>query len=343
MREAAYSVVATVPLGHNVEVLERKLIALRAEIDAILSLLASGTIAAPAPAIEVEPRLLALEAIAGEPSLAELTAQPEVAPEACLEADAVDRLEDDMPTHAIASNPQGDVAPLAGAVEQHSDIEVPASDPVAPIDALDRPQAVVDATSHAAPGTAETETIAHQAEMPVDLATATATPSNLAACVDAMPSQPTPPVAAAPERAVDDLPAPADRRPGDRPAAAPAQAQDGAGRRLGPGSSAAQARSQDRRLDHSPAHGGNGPDPRRGGGHRQRAVPALDVALAVAVRVLLALLRRQAGPRARHHHSRREPPQPQPSGCRGCTAGALSRGLAVRLVSQANGATSAVL
>jgi hypothetical protein len=209
MREAAYSVVATVPLGHNVEVLERKLIALRAEIDAILSLLASGTIAAPAPAIEVEPRLLALEAIAGEPSLAELTAQPEVAPEACLEADAVDRLEDDMPTHAIASNPQGDVAPLTGAVEQHSDIEVPASDPVAPIDALDRPQAVVDATSHAAPGTAETETIAHQAEMPVDLATATATPSNLAACVDAMPSQPTPPVAAAPERAVDDLPAPA--------------------------------------------------------------------------------------------------------------------------------------
>jgi hypothetical protein len=207
MREAAYSVVATVPLGHNVEVLERKLIALRAEIDAILSLLASGTTAAPAPAIEAEPGMLALEAIAGEPSVADLTAPPEVSPEACLHADEVDRLEDDMPTHAIASHEQSDAASLAEAVEQSSDIEAPASDPVAPIDAVDRPEAAADATSHAVPGTAETETTASQAEMPVDVATATATPSNPTTSVDGMPSQPAPSVAAAPERAVDDLPA----------------------------------------------------------------------------------------------------------------------------------------
>jgi hypothetical protein len=204
MREAAYSVVATVPLGHNVEVLERKLIALRAEIDAILSLLASGTIAAPAPAptIEAEPTLLALEAIAGEPSVADLTTPSEVSPEARLDADEVDRLEDDMPTHAIASHEQSDVAPLAEALAQPSDIEVQASDPVAPV------EAVADATSPVASGTAETNATASQAEMPVDLATAT--PSNLAASVEGMPSQPAPTgpsVSAAPERAADDLPA----------------------------------------------------------------------------------------------------------------------------------------
>jgi hypothetical protein len=207
MREAAYSVVATVPLGHNVEVLERKLIALRAEIDAILSLLASGTTAAPAPAIDAEPGLLALEAIAGEPSLADVSAQAEVSPAACLGADADGRLEDDIPTHAIASHEPSDAAPLAEAVEQPSDIEAPASEAAAPIDAVGRPEAVADATSHAAPGTAETETIASQAEMPVDLAAATATPSNLTASMDAMPSQPALSVVAAPERAVDDLPA----------------------------------------------------------------------------------------------------------------------------------------
>ena len=191
MREAAYSVVATVPLGHNVEVLERKLIALRAEIDAILSLLASATIAAPAPTIEAEPRLLALEAIAGEPSVADVSAQAEVSPEACLEADAEDRPEDDTPTHAIASDPQSDVAPLTEATEEISIADTPASD-----------DAAVDAVT---PGA---ETTACQ-EMPVDLAIGTATPGAPTTTMAEMPSQPTPPVGAAPERAVDDLPAPA--------------------------------------------------------------------------------------------------------------------------------------
>jgi|SoiMetStandDraft_5_1073268.scaffolds.fasta_scaffold13705_2 hypothetical protein len=192
MREAAYSVVATVPLGHNVEVLERKLIALRAEIDAILSLLGSGTIAAPAPAFEAEPRLLALEAIAGEPSVADLTAPPEVSPEACLGADEVDRLEDDMPTHAIASDPQSDVAPVAEAVEEISIADTPASD-----------DAAVDAVTPGAESTA-------CQEMPVDLATGTAISGVPTTTIAEMPSQPTPvepSIAAAPERAVDDRPA----------------------------------------------------------------------------------------------------------------------------------------
>ena len=111
MREAAYSVVATVPLGHNVEVLERKLIALRAEIDAILSLLASGTVAAPAPAIEVEPRLLALEAIAGEPSVAHRR-PTEVSNPDMPRADEVDGSRTTCRTHAIASHAPA-TAPMA--------------------------------------------------------------------------------------------------------------------------------------------------------------------------------------------------------------------------------------
>src|SRR5262245_46153337 len=102
MRHAAYSDVATVQLEHHVEVLERKLIGLRAEIDDILSQLASEKAAAPAVEWAATPEPQAPEATVDtpEPSLT-APAQAEIEPEPSLLGEESSLPTDDMPTHEI--------------------------------------------------------------------------------------------------------------------------------------------------------------------------------------------------------------------------------------------------
>ena len=78
MSSAAKSAVATVPLASSIEVLERKLVELRAEIDAVLAQLASEKAARPAIGLSGTPETQAPQAIAedepapaadGQPSL----------------------------------------------------------------------------------------------------------------------------------------------------------------------------------------------------------------------------------------------------------------------------------
>ena len=64
MSSVAQSAVATVPLERSIEVLERKLIELRADIDAILTQLASNKTATPAIERADTPEPHASEAIA---------------------------------------------------------------------------------------------------------------------------------------------------------------------------------------------------------------------------------------------------------------------------------------
>src|ERR1700693_2890732 len=76
MSSAAKSAVATVPLERNIEVLERRLIELRADIDAILTQLASNKTATPAIELVDAAEPQAPEAITEEESAPAATAQP---------------------------------------------------------------------------------------------------------------------------------------------------------------------------------------------------------------------------------------------------------------------------
>ena len=282
MRHAAYSDVATVQLEHNVEVLERKLIGLRAEIDAILSQLAVEKVAAPAVEWVPTPEPQAPEATveAPEPALA-APAQAEIEPEPSLSGDGSSRPVDDMPMHGIDVDQPSAVATLSEAEHEAPSSEILASDSRTPVDACAQTTAVVAAAETAAP----------QAEMQFDPAREAAMPIAPAASMEPGSSHPAPAepaAAAAPQPAVDGVPAPA-----AIDAAAPAAAQvislemrrrkaQGVDRNLGAHPLAAPARNQDRRLDHCPACGGNDAGDRRQAGCWQRPHSALDLAAAIA-------------------------------------------------------------
>jgi hypothetical protein len=156
MRDAVYGVVAA-PLEHNVEDLERKLIALRAEIDAILSLLARQKVAAPAIELEPtsEPQVTA-EAIEPAPAATvrsnpDMPEQDEVATEPSLPDEDMHPLAGTTPMHVIASDQPSDVALPSEATQELPVTDTSASNDVAPIDAVDHPRPVADTPLQAAP------------------------------------------------------------------------------------------------------------------------------------------------------------------------------------------------
>jgi hypothetical protein len=155
MRDAVYGVVAA-PLEHNVEDLERKLIALRAEIDAILSLLARQKVAAPAIELEPtsEPQVTA-EAIEPAPAATvrsnpHMPEQDEVATDPSLPDEDIHPLAGPAPMHAIASDQPSDVALPPEATQELPVTDTSASNDVAPIDAVDHPRLVADTPLRAA-------------------------------------------------------------------------------------------------------------------------------------------------------------------------------------------------
>ena len=214
MRHAAYSDVATVQLEHNVEVLERKLIGLRAEIDAILSQLASEKVAAPAVEWAPTPEPQAPQATMDAPEPAPAApAQAEIEPEPSLLGEGSSLPVDDMPMHAIDVDQPSAVATPSQAAHEAPSSELLASDSRTPVDAFDQTMVGVETVETAAP----------QAEMQFDPVREAAMAIVPAASMEPSSQHPAPAepsAAAAPQRAVDGAPAPAAIAP-----AAPAAAQ----------------------------------------------------------------------------------------------------------------------
>jgi hypothetical protein len=209
MRHAAYSDVATVQLEHNVEVLERKLIGLRAEIDAILSQLAVEKVAEPAVEWAPTPEPQAPEATVDAPEPAPAApAQAEIETEPSLAGEGSSLPMDDMPMHAIALDQRS-----AEAAPQAPSSEILARDSPAPVDAFDQTPAVAESAETAAPQVEMQFNPAREAAMPIAPATSMEPGSPPPA-----PAEPS--AAAAPQRADDGEPAPA-----TVDAAAPAAAQ----------------------------------------------------------------------------------------------------------------------
>jgi hypothetical protein len=173
MSSAAKSAVATVPLERSIEVLERRLIELRADIDAILTQLASDKLATSAIELAGTPEPQAPEAIAAtaQPS-PDLPTQDEITPEPSLSSDEMDQLANAAQMDATPVQPSA-VAPSPETVPE---TELPSTDtgasddltPVASIDAnlVGRLNAL-DTQLHAA-AAPMAETPALQAEMQVE-------------------------------------------------------------------------------------------------------------------------------------------------------------------------------
>jgi len=200
MRHAAYSDVATVQLEHNVEVLERKLIGLRAEIDAILSQLAVEKVAEPAVEWAPTPEPQAPEATVDAPGPAPAgAAQAETMPEPG-PGEGSSLPMDDAPTHVIALDQPSAVAAPSEAAPQAPSSESPASDSQTAVDAFD--QTAVFAKT--------VETGAPQAETQFDPSSEAAMPIAPAASMEPglpHPAPAEPSAAAAPQRADDGAPA----------------------------------------------------------------------------------------------------------------------------------------
>jgi hypothetical protein len=198
MRHAAYSDVATVHLEHDVEVLERKLMALRAEIDAVLSQLASEKVGAPA--IKWVPTLEA----ATESTEPGPTAPPqnEITTEPSLAGEASRQLIGAMPTPVVALDQPSAVAMPSQAAHEAPSSEILASDSQTPVDAFDQTPAVAESAETAAPQVEMQFNPAREAAMPIAPATSMEPGSPHPAPVE-------PSAAAAPQRPEDGVPAPA--------------------------------------------------------------------------------------------------------------------------------------
>src|SRR5262245_2930785 len=135
MRHALYDVGATVPLGHSVEALERKLFGLRAEIDAILAQLegekgaALGLEAEPASQMQPEATVEGMELTLGlsTPTRAEMTPEPSPSTDEMVEPTTAIAID------AIASDPASAVVPTPQCASEPHGNEAIASDDVAAI------------------------------------------------------------------------------------------------------------------------------------------------------------------------------------------------------------------
>ena len=163
MRHAAYNVGATVPLEHSVEALERKLFALRAEIDAILAQLGSEKVAAPAIETEPTPDMQSPEATTEVMELAldlSTPTQTEMTPEPSPSADEMVEPTTAIPIDAVASDPPSAVVPTPQGAPEPQGNEPVTSDDVTAIAAIEAAAAIADA-----PLLATEEAAAPQVEM----------------------------------------------------------------------------------------------------------------------------------------------------------------------------------
>jgi hypothetical protein len=163
MHHALYDVGATVPLGHSAEALERKLFALRAEIDAILAQLGSEKVAAPGIETEPTPDMQSPEATTEVMELAldlSTPTQTEIIPEPSRSADEMVELTTAIPIDSVASDPPSAVVPTPQGAPEPQGNAVVASDDVAAIAAIEAAAAIADA-----PLLATEEAAAPQVEM----------------------------------------------------------------------------------------------------------------------------------------------------------------------------------
>jgi hypothetical protein len=175
MREVACSVATTAPSGHNVEVLERKLIALRTEIDAILSLLAAGKIAAPS-AIEAEPA-------------AELeSSEPFAAADASVNLGLVPRIQRAASVEASGEVDGQDPRDECEGTQAHHDTAPPMQAVASDQHAVTPAEAIAEAAVTPIAPT-EVEPAASQPELPIDVAAEAAASSTPASATGEMPAQ----------------------------------------------------------------------------------------------------------------------------------------------------------
>jgi hypothetical protein len=201
MRHAAYSDVATVHLEQNVEVLERKLIGLRAEIDAILSQLAVEKVAESAVEWAPTPQPQAPEATLDAPEPAPAApAQAEIETEPLLAGEGSSLPMDDMPTHAIALDQPSAVAAPSEAAPQAPSSEFLTSDSQTPVDAFDQTAVFAKTVETGAPQSETQFGPSPEAAMPI--APAASMEPGFPHPAPAEPS-----AAAAPQRADDGAPA----------------------------------------------------------------------------------------------------------------------------------------
>jgi hypothetical protein len=210
MSSAADSAVATAPLERGIEILERRLIELRADIDAILTQLASHK--AMSAAVEL-PGTPEPEAIAeAQPAVAaaalpgsDLPSQDEVTPEPSLSSDEMDQLADAPQMDAtVPDQPSAaKISPKTAVGAELPSTEPKACDDPTPIASTDASLAGrlngLDMQLHAAVASVA-ETAAGQAQMQVE-------PERETATMPIAPSSSMKSVASAPESAVDGVPA----------------------------------------------------------------------------------------------------------------------------------------
>jgi hypothetical protein len=191
MSSAADSTVATVPLARGIEILERRLIELRADIDAILTQLASSKTAIPATEPADAPEAHASAAIPTQepaPAANGHSAEDAEQPAGAAQLDAI---EPDR-TCAVEASPET-------VLEKGPPIASIEADPAG---RLNGPDMVLDTTA-----TPVAETAAPQAEMQVE-------PTSQAAVTALAPSASLEPAAAiVPESASDSVPASTAARP----------------------------------------------------------------------------------------------------------------------------------
>ena len=197
MSSAAKSAVATVPLERSIEVLERRLIELRADIDAILTQLASNKVATPAIELADTPEPHASEAIAeAEPApAANDHSSDEMNQLAC--AAHTDAVEPDQPS-VVDASPETAVGTELPRTESQTScdltvIESIDADPAGRLNGFD-----MELNPTASP---VAETAAPQAETQVE------STSEAAVTALAPSASPEPAAAIAPESAADSVPA----------------------------------------------------------------------------------------------------------------------------------------